>query len=204
VTVWAVFVGILLSTSATLAQHWDLLGEPKDWTASVDRGGTKMSVRKVDGNLLVEIESDGGDEDFPKIRRIFPKPQDWRLYQRIYAKVRVTCDDPTIQFKNLAFVFYDEQTRLPDYPGNPMKQQVIHQTVPVGRWVVIAKWLTGINRATIRHLTLPLRNSAAKPQVRWEVSLLVLEAFGGETVIFDGLPFARKQIKGAVGKPFGK
>jgi hypothetical protein len=206
VTVWAVFVGILLSTSATLAQHLDLLGEPKDWTASVDRGGTKMSVRKVDGNLLVEIESDGGDEDFPKIRRIFPKLQDWRLYQRIYAKVRVTCDDPTVQFKNLAFVFYDEQTRLPDYPGNPMKQQVIHQTVPVGRWVVIAKWLTGINRATIRQFDLYLYETPpAKPhKFRWEVSLLVLEAFGGETVIFDGLPFARKQIKGAVGKAVWK
>ncbi len=200
--VWTILVSALLSASVALAQQLDLLGEPKDWTASIDRGGTKMSVQKLDGNLLVEIEADGGEEDFPKIRRTFPTPQDWRPYQRIYAKVRVTCDDPTVRFKNLAFVFYDEQTRLPDYPGNPMKQQVIHQTVPVGRWVVIAKWLTGINRATIRQFDLYLYETPpAKPhKFRWEVASLVLEAFGGETLVFDGLIFARTQMKGAVGK----
>lgn len=83
-----------------------------------------------------------------------------------------------------------------------MKQQVIHQTVPVGRWVVIAKWLTGINRATIRQFDLYLYETPpAKPhKFRWEVASLVLEAFGGETLVFDGLIFARIQMKGAVGK----
>lgn len=99
--VWTILVSALLSASVALAQQLDLLGEPKDWTASIDRGGTKMSVQKVDGNLLVEIEADGGEEDFPKIRRTFPTPQDWRPYQRIYAKVRVTCDDPAVGSRTL-------------------------------------------------------------------------------------------------------
>jgi hypothetical protein len=196
----------LLLASLALAQPLDLLGEPKDWVASIDQGGTKMSVQKVDGNLLVEIEADGDEEDFPKIRRIFPTPQDWRPYLLIHAKVRVTCDDPTVKFKNLAFVFYDEQTRLPYYPGKPMKQQVIHRTVPVGRWVTIAAWLTGIRRSTIRQFDLYLYETPpGKPhKFRWEVASLVLEAFGEETVIFDGLTFARAQMKGIVGKAFGK
>ena len=204
--VWTILVSALLSASVALAQQLDLLGEPKDWTASIDRGGTKMSVQKLDGNLLVEIEADGGEEDFPKIRRTFPTPQDWHPYQRIYAKVRVTCDDPTVKFKNLAFVFYDEQTRLPYYPGNPMKQQVIRRTIPVGRWVVIAEWLTGIHRSTIRLFDLYLYETqpATPHKFRWEVASLVLESFGDETLVFDGLIFARIQMKGAVGKAAGK
>jgi len=203
---WVTFVGVLLSTSLALSQPLDLLGEPKDWVASIDRGETKMSVQKVDGNLLVEIEADGGEEDFPKIRRIFPDSKDWRHYLQIYAKVRVTCDDPTVKSKRLAFVFYDEQTRLQDYPGKPMKQQVIHQTVPVGRWVVIVKWLTGIRRSTIRQFDLYLYETPpAKPhKFRWEVASLVLGDFRDDLLVFDGLIFPRAEMKGAFGKAVGK
>ncbi|MFA4016468.1 MAG: hypothetical protein RUDDFDWM_001578 [Candidatus Fervidibacterota bacterium] len=189
-----------------MAQTLDLLGEPLQWLANIDRGQTKISVQKLDGNLAVEIVADGETEDYPKIRRIFPQPQDWSAYSLLCAKVKVTCDDPKVHYKTLAFVFYDEQTRLLDYPGKPMKQQVIRQTVPVGRWVEIAQWLTHIRRSTIRQFDIYLYETPPeKPhKFLWEVSALVLESAGEDTVIFDGLIFARKQLKGTVGKAIDK
>ncbi|MCS7265798.1 MAG: hypothetical protein NZ805_13310, partial [Armatimonadetes bacterium] len=142
-----------------------------------------------------------------KITRTFPKPQDWRPYVRLRAKLRVTCDDPNVQFKDISFVFYDEQTRLPDYPGNPMKQQVIWRSLPVGHWVEVVEWLTEIRRATIRRFDLYLYElqPATPHKFRWEVAQLELEQIvGGKTVVFDGLVFDLKQFKGEVSKPVGK
>jgi len=183
-------------------QGFNLLGEPKDWRAGVDRGGTKMQVSSSDGILVVDVSADGEEEDFPKIRRTFPAPQNWLPYTRLRAKVRVTCDDPNIRFKSLSFVFYDEKTRLPDYPGNPMKQQVIHRTVPVGRWVEIVEWLTEIRRETIRQFDLYLYElpPSTPHKFRWEVAELMLERVGGETMVFDGLVFPRWQFKGFASK----
>ncbi|MCS7192267.1 MAG: hypothetical protein NZ937_04695, partial [Armatimonadetes bacterium] len=122
------FIAIAMSlwfASLAFSQTLNLLSEPKDWQPSIDRGGTKMQLSSQNGVLVVDVTADGDTEDFPKITRTFPEPQDWRPYVRLRAKLRVTCDDPNVQFKDISFVFYDEQTRLPDYPGNPMKQQVI-------------------------------------------------------------------------------
>lgn len=203
---WVATVAAFVLYSLAMAQQLNLLGEPSQWQASVDRGQTKMSVQKVNGNLGVEVVADGETEDFPKIRRTFPQPQNWNAYSLIYAKVKVTCDDPTVRYKTLAFVFYDEQTRLLDYPGKPMKQQVIRQTVPVGRWVEIAQWLTHIRRSTIRQFDIYLYETPPEKPHRflWEVAELVLVSAGEETAVFDGLIFARKQLKGAVGKAIGK
>ncbi|MCS7254634.1 MAG: hypothetical protein NZ781_11510 [Armatimonadetes bacterium] len=197
---------LVLIISLAEAQPLSLLGEPKDWVAGIDKGGTKMQLSSQNGVFVVDVTADGDTEDFPKIRRTFPKPQDWRLYVRLRAKLRVTCDDPDIHLKALAFVFYDEQTRLPDYPGKPMKQQVIWRSLPVGRWVEIVEWLTEIRRATIRQFDLYLYElPPSKPhKFRWEVAQLELEQIGGETIVFDGLTFTRQQLKGMVTESVGK
>jgi len=202
----AIGLVLLVAMSSALAQTFNLLGELKDWVASIDRGGTKMHLSSRDGVLVVDVDADGDTEDYPKIRRTFPTPQDWQRYARLRAKLRVTCDDPEVHYKVLAFVFYDEQTRLPDYPGNPMKQQVIRRVVPVGRWVEITEWLTEIRRSTIRQFDLYLYEAppSTPHRFRWEVAQLELEQVSGERVVFDGLIFARQQFKGMVSKPVAK
>lgn len=202
-----VAVTMLAFGSLTFGQNLNLLGEPKDWTAGIDHGGTKMQVTSQNGVLVVDVIADGDTEDFPKIRRTFPAARDWRSYARIRAKLRVTCDDPNVHYKVLAFVFYDEQTRLPYYPSNPMKQQVIRRTVPVGRWVELVEWLTEIRRATIRQFDLYLYElpPSTPHKFRWEVAKLELERIVGEkTVVFDELIFELQQFKGAMSKPVGK
>lgn len=197
---------LLFLWSPIFGENLDLLGSFVDWRASVDRGGTKMNLLSQNGAVVVDIAADGESEDFPKIRRTFPEPQDWRPFGRLKAKVRVTCDDPNVRYKTLAFVFYDEQTRLPDYPGNPMKQQVIRRVVPVGRWVELSEWITEIRRATIRQFDIYLYElpPSTPHKFRWEVAMLELEKIGNKTAIFDGLTFARDQLKGIITKPVGK
>lgn len=204
----AVWLALMVIVSSAIGQSLNLLGEPKDWSAGIDRGRTKMQLSKTDDALVVDIDADGDTEDFPKIRRILPVPQDWRPYARLRVRLRVICDDPNVHSKAIAFVFYDEQTRLPDYPGKPMKQQVIRRTVPVGRWVEIAEWLTEIRRATIRQFDLYLYElpPSTPHKFRWEVAKLELEQIAGRvgTVVFDGLIFARQQFKGSAGKAVAK
>ncbi|MCS7224576.1 MAG: hypothetical protein NZ959_08490 [Armatimonadetes bacterium] len=200
-------VVLLLTVTCAVSQSLNLLGKPADWQPSVDRGGTKMQVSSRDGILVIDVTADGDTEDYPKIRRAFPKAQDWRSFARIRAKVRVTCDDPNVLFKPIALVFYDEQTRLPDHPDNPMRQQVIWRSLPVGRWMEIVEWLTEIRRSTIRQFDLYLYEAppATPHKFRWEVAQLELEQLvAGKTVVFDGDILDPKKLKGEVSPPVGR
>lgn len=201
------------SLETVAAGEWlNLLDDLNQWSVNTDRGDTKMALSKAERGLIVDVASDGGEEDYPKVRRVFAQPQDWRPYALLRARLRVDCDDKSVRRKHIAFVFYDEQTRLPDYyPGRPleqqpMKQQVISHWIPVGRWIDISDWLTTIHRATIRQIDLYIYE--LPPEVphkyRWEVAKLQLERVGGETVAFDGQVFSLEQMKGAVGNPVGK
>ena len=183
----------------------NLIDDPGQWTVGIDRGGTKMTLAGQDGSLSVDVAADGVEEDYPKARRAFADPQDWRPYARMRARLRVVCEDKTVRRKQIAFVFYDEQTRLPDYPGNPMRQQSVAHSVPVNRWVDVSGWLMTIHRATIRQLDLYLYEvPPVNPhQYRWELAKLELEKVTGEGVVFDTQVFGSDERKGGVGKPVG-
>ena len=183
----------------------NLIDDPGQWTVGIDRGGTKMTLAGQDGSLSVDVAADGVEEDYPKARRAFADPQDWRPYARMRARLRVVCEDKTVRRKQIAFVFYDEQTRLPDYPGNPMRQQSVAHSVPVNRWVDVSGWLMTIHRATIRQLDLYLYEvPPVNPhQYRWELAKLELEKVTGEGVVFDTQVFGSDELKGGVGKPVG-
>jgi hypothetical protein len=183
----------------------NLIDDPSQWSAGIDKGSTKMTLAGKGGSLTVDVAADGGDEDYPKARQSFAEPQDWRPYARLRTRLRVDCQDPSVRRKQIAFVFYDEQTRLPDYPGNPMRQQVIAHSVPVNRWVDLSDWLMTIQRATIRQLDLYLYEvpPVSAHQYRWEFAKLELEKVSGEGVVFDTQVFGSGELKGAVGKPSG-
>jgi hypothetical protein len=183
----------------------NLVEDPSQWSVGIDRGGTKMSPAKADGGLAVDVIADGREEDFPKARFGFSAPQDWHAYSRINLRLRVVCTDPSVRRKSIALVFYDEKTRLPDYPGKPMRQQSISHTVPVNRWMELSDWLAPIHRSAIRQLDLYLYETPPDKahQYRWEVNKLELESVCGEAVAFDSQVFGRNEIRGALGKPAG-
>ena len=183
----------------------NLVDDPGQWTAGTDRAGAKAAVGKTASGVAVDVTADGGSEDYPKARRAFATPQDWRSYTRLNLRLRVVCSDPGVRQKSIALVFYDERTRLPNYPGNPMKQQCIVHTLPVNRWLELTEWLTTIERSAIRQLDLYLYEvpPARAQQYRWEVARLELERIAGEAVGLDTLVFSRGQIQGATGSPAG-
>lgn len=183
----------------------DLLREDLPWRANIDRGGTKFSSRFEEGRLVFEAQTDGGEEDYPKLRLLFPNPHDWRPITRIHAKVRVTSPDKFVKRKRMAFVFYDEKTRLEGYPGRPMKQQCIFYYIPVGKWVTLDDRLFQIRRSSIRQLDIYLYET---PPVRphrycWEIAELRLERGGEKAIAFDGEVFGVEKMRGEVGRAVG-
>lgn len=183
----------------------DLVEDAGAWGASTDRAGATMQLSQAESGLAVDVTADGGEEDFPKARLAFAQPQDWRGYARMTLRLRVTCTDPAVRQKQIALVFYDEETRLADYPGQPMKQQVISHLVPVNRWLELSNWLTDIRRAKIRQLDLYLYEiPPAQPhQYRWEVARLELQTIGDQTVVFDTQIVERPAVCGTVSAPAG-
>ena len=136
----------------------NLIDDPRVWSANTDRPGATMTIESKENVLSAEIVSTGtGAETFPKlIRQGFETPQDWRGYTRLNARLRVTSDDPKVKLKQIAFVFYDEQTRRTDLPSNEMTQQIIAHSIPVGEWVDVHSWLGDIRRAAIRSFVIYL------------------------------------------------
>lgn len=207
----AASVGILMAWTVFAIPCWaqldriNLVEDPHQWTIGTDRAGATIRLAEAESGLAVAVTADGGEEDYPKARRAFAQPQDWRCYARLNLRLRVVCTDPDVRQKNIALVFYDEQTRLADYPGRPMKQQVISHLVPVNRWLDLSDWLTEIQRATIRQLDLYLYEipPGKAHQYRWEVARLELEKVAGEAVAFDTQVFARKELQGALSEPAG-
>lgn len=166
----------------------DLLAAPYSWTAGIDRGGTKLAFGPTgEAPLAVKVTADGGPEDYPKMGANWTEPQDWSRYMRLRAKLRVTCEDPSVRTKRITFVYYDRNTLREDLPDKPMTQQCIAHNIPCGQWVEIRDWLVGINRTAMRGLVLYLYEDppAAAHVYTWEVAQLQLEGVGEEAVWLD-------------------
>ncbi len=195
-------VGIL---ALGLCGNLDLASRPFHWQVNIDRPGLQMTMlNTAEANLAVTIQTNGGSEDFPKLRLGFPAPQDWRQYTRLDSRLRITCDDKSVVQKNIAFVFYDEKTRLVGYPGEPMKQQVVAHQVPVGKWVEFKDWLA-VNRSAIRQFDIYLYElPPAQPHTfTVEIASLTLQE-AGPGAVMDGEAFPAEQLRANAGPPAAK
>jgi len=190
----ALLVGCLLATGAIgWAQDIDLLDDMSLWSANVDHPTTTMEMSTTaDARLAAQIMSDGGEEDYAKLRLMFTDAQDWSRFSRLSLRVRVTCDDPGITDKRMAIVFYDRTWLRQDLPDHPMTQQCITHYVPVGEWMDYRDWLidgnqlSGIHRKAINHIDIYLYEDSDRPhQFKWEFSKLTLEGVGGKAMMFD-------------------
>lgn len=200
---WIVFLLFLIG-GPILGQEIDLLADGANWGAGIDRGGTTMALAPTgEAPLAVSVVTDGGDEDYPKLSRTWPAPQDWTKFMRLRTRLRVTCDDRSGRERPLAFVFYDEKTRREDLADRPMTQQVISHSVPVGQWVEYRDWLLPIHRSTILGLAIYLyENPPPTPHAcRWEFAELQLEGVGEQAEMFDTEVYSLDQLRGSVGQP---
>lgn len=177
----------LLTPAVAQAPGLDLLVEPSAWQAAIDRGGTKMTTgASPEAPLTVDVAGDGAPEDYPKLTRSWPEPQDWTGCLALKLRLRVTCADPSIKQRDLALVFYDEQTRREDLADRPMTQQVIRHSVPVGRWIEIRDPLK-VHRATIRALAVYLYEMPLPAPATWrfEFAEMKLEQLGTGAELLD-------------------
>jgi len=78
---------------------------PGAWSAAIDKGGTQLElVGTAEAPVTLQVNADGGEEDYPKVNRVWDEPQDWSAYMRMRCRVRVVCDTPGVGQKQLAFV----------------------------------------------------------------------------------------------------
>lgn len=184
----------------------DPLSPAGAWSVHTDKPGAKVRLSAAAEGLPVVVTATGRQEDYPKIRRDCAAPRDRRSYGRLHSRLRVRCPNPGPGWKRIAFVFYDDETRLPDYPDNPGKQQVIVHTVPVNEWVEFTDWLMSVRRATIRRLDLYLYElpPGEAHEYTWDLAKLDLVKGADDGVLFDPRVFARNKLKGAAGKPVGR
>lgn len=200
--------GILIAAWLSAAgRSLDLLGGDLRWSANIDSGGTTISLGPTtEAKLAARVVTDGGNEDYPKLGLAWDEPQDWTKYSLLRVRLRLTSDDPHVREKEIAFVFYDDKTRLPDYPGNPMKQQIIKHAIMVGQWVELRDWLTNINRSTIRqiHVYIYELGPLEPHSYTWEFATMQLEEVTGQQAVFDGEVYTRKELVGRRGRPVGR
>jgi len=184
----ALLIGTALMLTAACAEELDLAADPSRWVCNVDRPDATMSFTPTqDAPLAATIVSDGGQEDYPKIRIDFEQPQDWRRFMRLRSKLRVTCDHPGADAKQIAFVFYDRKTLRTDLEDRPMTQQVISHLVRLNRWVQLRDWLPNIHRSEIAQVDIYLyEDPPLEPhEYRWEFAEMILEGVGDEAGSFD-------------------
>ncbi len=176
----------------------DLIGDvAKTWSCNVDSAPSTISIAPTpDAALSADISGAGTSESYPKLTRAFSPDQDFTTFTRLRARVRVTCDDPSVRTRRLAFVFYDRNTVRTDLPApHPMTQQGIGHDVPVGKWVDLSDWLININRSAIAQLQIYLYEDSAQPhKFRWEIASLTLEGVGDSAVGFDTEIYAKSSM----------
>lgn len=196
---------VLLSATLAQAQTINLLADPARWQAAADHPETTMTLVAPTkaAPLAVKVAADGGREDFPKLRLAWDKPQDWSPYARFRVRMRVTCDDPEVREKTIAFVFYDDQTRHAEMEDHPMWQQSVAYTVPVNQWFEAKGWLLSIKRTSVLQLDLYLYEvpPAARHNYTWEFSDLAVEGMGETGTFFDTEIYSQGGMAG--GKPSG-
>lgn len=200
---------VLSLAAATLAsaQTLDLLAPPHQWQTNVDNpAGTRMTLEPTaESPLATTIVSDGGTEDYPKLRLEWKQPQDLTAYSRLRLRLRVTSPDPAVHQRRLAIVFYDNGKRHEEMEGHPMWQQTLNHTVPVGKWIDYSDWLTPIQRKEIMMVDFYLYEDSASPLTqKWEFAKVQLEGIGDVAQVFDGEVYAKSALHGAAGAAVGK
>ncbi len=183
----------------------DLIGDvAKEWSCNVDTPPSTISiVATPDAALSVDISGAGTAESYPKLTRAFAPDQDFSRYTRLRTRLRVTCDDPSVRDKRLAFVFYDRNTLRTDLPApHPMTQQAIGHNIPLGKWVDLNDWLLNINRSAIAQMQIYLYEDSPQPhKYHWEIASLTLEGVGDSAVAFDTDIYGKSSVPKASPPP---
>lgn len=199
------FCAILLAAGAAPhragAADLDLLGETFRWSSNTDTGGARMALTRTSTGMTANVTAEGKQEDFPKLRLVFADPQDWSAYPRLRARLRVSAGGSGVREKQIAFAFYDEQTRRADLPDHPMTQQTVSTWIPVGQWVDLHETLMAVRRTAIRQLDVYLYELPPdRPHAdQWEIAELRLEDVGRRPIVFDGEVFSGSASKPAAG-----
>jgi hypothetical protein len=174
----------------------DLLEKPGDWSASAQAPAELEIVPDEGVPLAAELTADGGDESFPRLGITFPQPQDWRSFDKIRIRIRVVSADPRVEGKPLNFVFYDENTRIENAPGNPALQQGVRIHAATGQWVETDIPLREIRRSSIRTIDVYLYENPPAVEHRCRVEIARLELVGPDSAatFFDGRSYQDEKL----------
>jgi hypothetical protein len=170
------------------ADSLDLLAKPGEWRASAEAPATLKIVPNDAVPLAAELTADGGAEAFPRLALTFSDRQDWRGFDKLRVRLRIVSDDVRVEGKPLNFVFYDEQTRIENAPGNPALQQGVRIQAPHRQWLETEIPLREIRRSSIRTIELYAYENppAVAHRCRIEIARLELAGPDSAATLFDG------------------
>jgi len=102
------------------------------------------------------------------------------LHQALRYWVKVVSEDPTVEKKNMCIVVYNGDSSL--------QQLVMHQDVPVGKWVQLTDNILNYNRSRVRRIIIYLYETdpSKKDNYTWWVDGLELVPMPEGAVLFDG------------------
>ncbi len=199
-------IAAILLAGATCAEDIDLLADPGAWVGNVDREGPTIALSSTDeAPLVADVVSNGGAEDYPKLRLRFDPPRDLSRALRLRSRIRLTSDDPSVSRKRICIVVYDDRHRHADLPGNPPVQQIIEHNVAAGEWLSFRDSIAGLRRSAVLQIDLYVYEvpPGGEHSCRWEFAELALEAIEGDAVVFDGEPYGTDELAGDAGAEVG-
>ncbi len=197
-------IAAILLAGATCAEDIDLLADPGAWVGNVDREGPTIALSSTDeAPLVADVVSNGGAEDYPKLRLRFDPPRDLSRALRLRSRIRLTSDDPSVSRKRICIVVYDDRHRHADLPGNPPVQQIIEHNVAAGEWLSFRDSIAGLRRSAVLQIDLYVYEvpPGGEHSCRWEFAELALEAIEGDAVVFDGEPYGTRARRSARSRP---
>jgi hypothetical protein len=179
---------LALHAARAAAPSNDLLASP--WQAVVDttKKVTEIALAQDKAGLSVTVKNlaDNRIETGPHLHLHLAAAQDWRGYQTLKCRMRLTSDAaPVIAGgKDLSFCFYDAQTRheMLDVPV----QQAVDAHLAAGEWQDLTLNLRPLGRAAITDADIYLRVQPYGITHTYKVEISQFELVKDDRPMFDG------------------
>lgn len=189
-------VGVAVRPTAGAAPNMAADGPRRDlvsaaWTPAFDGADAKLcEVVRTKPTLDVHVRANGGPESWPRLGTTLDAPSDWRRYDRLLVRMRLTSDDAGIRErgKRFCFCFYDRRTR---HEVNGVHvQQTVARNVPAGVWRDVTVDLAGIERSAMERMDIYLYEMPHSYPHEYRVELERVELVGPpeDAPRFDGRP----------------
>ena len=203
----AAALGLFLTLPAARAAATsnNLLASP--WQAVVDttKKVTEIALAQDPAGLSVTVKNlaDNRIETGPHLHLHLAAAQDWRGYQTLKCRMRLTSDAAPVMAggKDLSFCFYDAQTRheMLDVPV----QQTVDTHLAAGEWQDLTLNLRPLGRSAVTDADIYLRVQPYGITHTYKIEISKFELVKDDRPMFDGKGMSAA-LSGGGGEPLQK